>query len=269
MTPDIAPVARRCQDRLLRAAARFRPRAARGEAAAHRQQAKVRRLAGDLRQPRALVSQAWHGVQQAAQFFSGGRFRFLAIAPIFAFAFFFAKGVVRERALFFQLSPVGACRSLYGFDPFPESITVADYIRTHSPPTAQIAVLGSEPEIYFYAHRRAATGYIYAYPLLERQPFARQMRQEMLQEITAARPQFLVQVRTWTSWLPRPGSPTVIANTCNALTPPDYELVGSADFIAEESRFKWRWGVDASNRPTNASFNLLIFQLQPPAANLY
>ena len=208
-------------------------------------------------------------VQQVAQFFGGGRLRFLAIAPIFAFAFFFAKGVARERALFFQLSPVEACRSLYGFDPFPESITVADYIRTHSPPNARIAVLGSEPEIYFYAHRRAATGYIYAYPLLERQPFARQMRQEMLQEIAAARPLFLVQVRTWTSWLSRPGTPTVNANTCDALTPPHYELVGSADFIAEESRFKWRWGVDASNRPTNASFNLLIFQLQPPAANLY
>jgi hypothetical protein len=27
-------------------------------------------------------------------------------------------------------------------------------------------VLGSEPEIYFLSHRRAATGHIYTYPLM-------------------------------------------------------------------------------------------------------
>jgi len=207
-------------------------------------------------------------VQYGAQLF-GGRFRFLAAVPIFAFVFIFAKGVARERTLFFQLSPVEACRSLYGFQPFPESITLAEYIRAHSPPNARIAVLGSEPQIYFYAHRRAATGYIYAYPLMERQPFAQQMKQEMLQEIEGARPLFLVQVRTWTSWLSRPGSPTLISNTCDALTPPEYELVGSADLVPEESRFVWRWGADAAKQPTNASCNMLILQPKLPAGDIH
>ena len=37
------------------------------------------------------------------------------------------------------------------------------YIRNHSGPDALVAVLGSEPEIYFLAHRHSATGYIYTY----------------------------------------------------------------------------------------------------------
>src|SRR5207253_2103843 len=127
-------------------------------------------------------------VQHATQLLAGLPFRFLAVAPVLTFAFLFAKGVARERQLFFELSPVEACRSLYAFQPFPESLAIADYIRTHSPPDAPIAVLGSEPQIYFYAHRRSATGYIYTYPLMERQPFAWQMQAEMSQEIQAAKP---------------------------------------------------------------------------------
>jgi hypothetical protein len=205
-------------------------------------------------------------VERAVQVLGGWRFKALRAVPICAFAFFFAQAVARERKLFFRDSPLEACRSLYGFQPFPESMTVAEYIRAHSPPDARIAVLGSEPEIYFYAHRQSATGFIYTYPLMERQPYARQMQQEMAQEIEAAKPTFLVQVRTWTSWLSRPGSPTLIRDTCNTLTPPDYQLVGSADFITAESRFEWRWDAEASSRPTNASNNILIFQRKPSEA---
>ena len=37
---------------------------------------------------------------------------------------------------------------------------VADYLKSHCAPDARIAVMGSEPEIFFYAHRRSATGHI-------------------------------------------------------------------------------------------------------------
>ena len=40
-------------------------------------------------------------------------------------------------------------------------------LREHSAPDARIAILGSEPEILFYARRHSATGYIYMYDLLE------------------------------------------------------------------------------------------------------
>ena len=46
-----------------------------------------------------------------------------------------------------------------------------------------MAVLGSEPEIYFLARRHSATGYIYTYGLMEAQPFARRMQDEMIREI--------------------------------------------------------------------------------------
>jgi len=58
--------------------------------------------------------------------------------------------------------------------------------------------LGSEPEIYFYADRHSATGYIYNFALQEKQKFAEQMQQEMFKEIEAGRPDILVvDLRLW------------------------------------------------------------------------
>jgi hypothetical protein len=71
------------------------------------------------------------------------------------------------------------CRWLYPKAIFPEAVTIADYIRTNSPSSATVAILGSEPEIYFYANRHSATGYIYNVALLERQQFAKDMQEEM------------------------------------------------------------------------------------------
>jgi hypothetical protein len=73
-----------------------------------------------------------------------------------------------------------------------EAVTIADYIRTNSPSSATVAIVGSEPEIFFYANRHSATGYIYNFALLERQQFAKDMQEEMFKEIEAARPDFLL-----------------------------------------------------------------------------
>ena len=58
--------------------------------------------------------------------------------------------------------------------------------------------LGSEPEIYFYADRKAATGYIYTYALMEPQRFASQMQAEMIKEVESAHPRYLVFVESIT-----------------------------------------------------------------------
>lgn len=198
-------------------------------------------------------------VQQTTDFLRK-RVKWLAPIPVLAFALFFAKGVVHEQKLFFQLTPVDACRSLYGFQPFTEATILGDYIRTHSSPGASIAVLGSEPEIYFYSHRRSATGYIYTYPLTEHQPFAPQMQQQMKDEIQTAQPQFIIWVRTWTSWLSRPGPLNRIDRICENLMPDNYKLVGTCDVFPDESRVEWNWRSNPSTETTNPSTQLLIFE---------
>ena len=64
-----------------------------------------------------------------------------------------------------------------------------------------IAVLGSEPQIYFYSKRHSATGYICTYRLMEPQSYARQMQEEMIRQIEFARPKYRIWAGVPPSWL--------------------------------------------------------------------
>ena len=97
-----------------------------------------------------------------------GMLRWLAAAMLLVAAAAF--GIWWQRDFFFLWTPTRACQETYSMNPFVESCVIADYLRDHTTPDQRVAVVGSEPQVYFYAKRRAATGHIYAYPLVERQP---------------------------------------------------------------------------------------------------
>lgn len=155
-----------------------------------------------------------------------------------------AWSLYAQRDFFFHMTPVESSRELYGMSPFPEAVEVAGYIRGHSAREARIAVLGSEPEIYFYARRRSATGYIYGYPLMEAQPFALRMQNEMIGEIEAARPEYVVMVNVATTWMSDDDSPTRLFDWWDVYRG-RYQRVGVADMISEE-RTEYRWDAAAA-----------------------
>jgi hypothetical protein len=140
----------------------------------------------------------------------GNRRAYASFAVILLFALALVWPIWKERDFFFERSVPEANRMVNGTNPFPESVKIAEFIRERSSPTDTIAVLGSEPQIYFYAKRHSATGYIYTYGLMEPQPFAKRMQQEMMREIESARPKFLVLVIMNRSWLAWPDSDTSI-----------------------------------------------------------
>ena len=131
-----------------------------------------------------------------------------------------------EADFFFQRPLSEANRMINGANPFPESIRIGEFIREHSRPTDTIAVLGSEPQIYFYAGRLSATGYIYTYGLMEPQPYAHQMQEEMINEIETARPRFLVLIVLNKSWLSGRDSDLTIFRWADSYCDANYEEVG-------------------------------------------
>jgi 4-amino-4-deoxy-L-arabinose transferase-like glycosyltransferase len=124
----------------------------------------------------------------------------VAVIPALVFAAALAFSVVRERPFFFAENLRIAIRRIYYTEPFAEAEKLAEYIKMNTSSTARIAVFGSEPEIYFYSQRKSATGYIYTYALMEDQKHAKQMQQEMMQEVINARPEYVVFVDVESSW---------------------------------------------------------------------
>jgi hypothetical protein len=121
-----------------------------------------------------------------------------------------ALSLFTERRFFFVMNPVERARYLWGDNPFPEAIPAAEYLAAHTAKETPVAVLGSEPEIYFYSHRHSATGYIYMYGLMEEQPYALRMQQELIAGLEKTRPEYIVDVDVATSWLRRDRSATRI-----------------------------------------------------------
>jgi hypothetical protein len=174
--------------------------------------------------------------------------------------------ILGQWRFFFVMSPSEICRRLYPGESFVESLEIADYLKTHSAAGDQMAIVGSEPQICFYAARRSATSYIYTYDMMDNGPFATQLQQEMIRQIEAAHPQFVLYVNLQNSWggAPTPQMPIVEwqAKYCREL----YEPVGKVEFpVNKPSQFYW--GPEAIAAAPLRQECIDIFQLKRPATN--
>jgi len=149
------------------------------------------------------------------------------------------------RGFHFVWTSEKACLCLYGVNPFVECRVIADYLKQHAEPDDRVAVLGSEPELFFYSGRKSATGYIYTYALMESHPFARKMQEEMIAEIEAAAPRYLVFVNVPYSWLARPTSEKHIFQWLDRYLVEHYRPVGVAERVSAEKTV-YTWGDQAA-----------------------
>jgi hypothetical protein len=170
------------------------------------------------------------GIEELAVVFSRWR---MQLVPSIALVIALAASIYVQRQVFFQLTPRQVIRLSYEGNPFIESQPLAQYIRDHSKTDALVAVMGSEPQIYFYANRHSATGYIYTYPMMEKHPYASMMQKDMIKEIETAKPEFLVQVAYPFSWLKLDSSDLTILKWVESYTRQFYIPVAAVGLRAD------------------------------------
>ena len=167
--------------------------------------------------------------------------------------------VAWQRAPLFQWDATTVSRARYGRNPFPESIEIARYIASNSSPRDRIAVLGSEPQLYFYTRRQSATRYVYAYALMEPNPHAGQLQDQVIREIEAARPLFAVFVDVPMSWLARPSSDKRIQRWMSSYLPAHYQTVGMVE-IPPDGPTRYAWGEAAARTQTTEPYVVLVLR---------
>jgi hypothetical protein len=208
----------------------------------------------------AVAVLAGVGAASIIDIFSRGRPLFTAnMMPALLLLAALLSAVYQQKKFFFVMSPTTVSRSIYGSNPFPESLEVARFLRENSSKNDRIAVIGSEPQIYFYADRRSATGYIYTYALMENHSYARKMQEEMIGEIETAGPKFLVFVNVTTSWLVKQNSEQMIFDWFEQYQQKYYQLVGIIDILGMDKTL-YRWGKDASTYSPRSKYWLAVFQ---------
>ena len=155
------------------------------------------------------------------------------------------------------MTPIQLSRTVYGLNPFPEALQVAQFIRANTEEKDRIAVLGSEPQIYFYAGRRSASGYVYMYALMENHAYALEMQKEMVLDIESAQPKFLVFVNVDTSWLKNRDSHTLLLDWIQAYQAKHYRLVGLVTIDQQDTRYHWTQNV---KWPPNSPLWIAVLQ---------
>jgi len=160
--------------------------------------------------------------------------------PLFLLIVGLGSAALQQRVFLFEVRPEEASRMVYGAAAFPESVDVAAYIKAHTEESDRIAVLGSEPQIYFYSNRLSASGHIYMYGLMEPHSYAEQMQREMIDEVEQAAPKFVVQVFAPGSWVARPNSPEFVFQWMKGFVKEKYTLVGVAEIVSsDKTRYHW------------------------------
>jgi hypothetical protein len=191
-------------------------------------------------------------------------YKFIISIPLLVFLSVVVLGIKAHGGYFLYEKPETLVKSIHGPNPFLESLKIAEFLRTHTKPGDKVGVLGSEPQIFFYAHRKSATGYIYVFELMGDHDYSLAMQKEMIAEIERASPKFLVMVRIIYSWLMQPSSKRFILTWFHDYAAKHYDLVGKVDIMsAKETRYLWG---DAAQTDKNAApFALLIYERRPAA----
>ena len=184
----------------------------------------------------AVTIQAFHDIlQQKLKFEYGSLFLFLV-------GIGWALG--SHAVFYFTASENDILRRAYGNDPFPESVSIAEYISARTSSSDYIQVLGSEPQIYFYSKRRSASGYIYMYGLIEPQPYSHQMQLDLINDILIRKPKFIVFCDVYNSWIFWEGCDSTIIKWSKEYIHKNYTQVGVI-YYSGTNKVHYFWNQEA------------------------
>jgi hypothetical protein len=161
--------------------------------------------------------------------------------------------LIRQWPFFFIETPIQASRTLYGREFFPEAVEIGRYLEAHTATGDCIAVLGAEPEIFFYAHRRSATGYIYFYGVWEDSTVTERITKEMVREIETAQPRYII-----VEFIP----PRLIDWARRYLNK-GYEIVGRIDIVSDD-KTEYYWEEKARAPGTTPARTLVVLKRSHP-----
>lgn len=192
----------------------------------------------------ALGLLAAAGAEFISGFFRNSNINFLknylgaAVLCIFLFS-----AIKNEKDYYFNMDGTSVVRSSYGGNPFPESLEIAKFIERNTSPDDKIAVIGSEPQVYFYAKRRAATGFVYTYEMMKDHPHVHDFQTTMMKEIEDAKPKMILYVYVSASWFATPlkNMDPYIFDQSHKYISEDYEQAGIINIVGGRKEGVYCW----------------------------
>ena len=182
---------------------------------------------------------------------------FLAAAGLFAIVMGFTLSDSRE--YFWNPNFMKIIRDSYGENPFPEAKVIADFIHNHSSKQDKIAMIGSEPEIYFYSERDCPSRHSYFSFMVNDVPESVQMQNEYIRDIERDKPRYMIVFKHPLSTNASPNAKPVISDWLTPFLNKYYKLVGIADMISP-TETKYVWYQDLLRYQPNGQFTIFTLE---------
>jgi hypothetical protein len=188
------------------------------------------------------------------------------IVSVVIYVLIVTVGISSGKDFYFNQSADEYSHFRYFHNPFREAIVVGDYLKTITNDTDKIQVFGSEGELYYYSHREAASGYLFMYDLVSKQPKNLEMQKEFISEVEKNKPEAIVFAGVNFSWVRQPNTPDSLFKWFDSYVKNDFEITGIADMADDQTIYKW--GTDAQNYQPTAENYLVVFKRKKNQAQL-
>jgi 4-amino-4-deoxy-L-arabinose transferase-like glycosyltransferase len=103
-----------------------------------------------------------------------------------------AEALARDLDYFRGRNTARIVRDVYGTNPFLEAQLVGTFVRERMLPDERLVVIGSEPEVYFYADRRCPSRHAYFEYTIANHPDGRDFQRQFIADVESAPPRTLV-----------------------------------------------------------------------------
>lgn len=181
-----------------------------------------------------------------------GLMAFIGIIPMF-------MAYKPAKDYYFKDKPAVTLKKVYGNNPFQESYVMGEKIRKMSRPGDSILVLGSEPQILFYAKLPSISEHMHYYQLVDGGPQNDSLQQALINRGEISKPRFVVFSRVGYSWLNKsPESP--LFTWLNIFLQENYKLKGIAN-PRPQALAEYFWDEAATGDKIKEE-SLLLFELK-------
>jgi hypothetical protein len=153
--------------------------------------------------------------------------------------------VNRQKQYYFNPNYEIILRSVYGNNPFPETMEIARYINSVAKPEDALGVFGSEPQLFIYTNKPSPTRHVFFSTIVGTVPQHHQWQREFVADMERVKPKYFIFYKHSVSLLIQPNTDQYVLEWANKFIAENYNVVGVVDMPDGTLHSTYAWGKDA------------------------
>lgn len=169
------------------------------------------------------------------------KFKWIPYAYLGVFGILVFNHLSSQKSYYFHPNPDRIVKTVYGGNPFPESMEIAKHLNTISKPEDQVAIIGSEPEVFIYTNKTSPTRHIFFSTIVAELPQHKGWQREFVADIEKAKPKYILFYNVAISLLVQQNTDKYVFEWSNKYITDNYKTIGIVD-MPDNAAPTYIWG---------------------------